>query len=195
MGETIRLTGGSPQKYSALGEMLVHAASGRVTPEAEKAFESAIASAPEMPQPNYYLGLAAEQRGEFAKAREIWEQLVAGAPADADWLGMVRQRIAGLPANAVPGGTAGEAIAALPTDERNAAIKSMVDGLASRLAQDGADLEGWLRLVRAYSVLRETELARTALSAARRNFPGDSAALGRLDGLARELGLGGSDVP
>ena len=35
-------------------------------------------------------------------------------------------------------------------------IRSMVDGLAQRLHQDGHDVEGWLRLVRAYTVLQET---------------------------------------
>ena len=33
----------------------------------------------------------------------------------------------------------------------------MVDGLAARLKQNGNDLEGWMRLVRAYMVLGRRE--------------------------------------
>jgi cytochrome c-type biogenesis protein CcmH len=67
----------------------------------------------------------------------------------------------------------------------------MVDGLAARLAQNGRDPEGWLRLVRAYSVLGEQAKARTALGEARKVLSDDSAALSQLGDLARQLGLEG----
>ena len=79
----------------------------------------------------------------------------------------------------------------MPPDERLNALRGMVSGLAARLAESGHDLERWLRLVRAYSVLQEKERAGSALADARRNFSADAAALGQLDDLARELGLGG----
>ena len=44
--------------------------------------------------------------------------------------------------------------------DRNAMIRGMVDRLATRLKQNGDDVEGWLRLVRAYLVLGEHERAR-----------------------------------
>jgi cytochrome c-type biogenesis protein CcmH len=67
----------------------------------------------------------------------------------------------------------------------------MVDRLASRLAQNGQDIEGWLRLMRAYTVLQEADKAKTALSDARKNMAGNSDAMSRIDALARELGLEG----
>ena len=59
-----------------------------------------------------------------------------------------------------PAGPAAAGIAALPPEQQKAAIRGMVDGLAARLAQNGHDPEGWLRLVRAYTVLGETDKAR-----------------------------------
>jgi len=71
------------------------------------------------------------------------------------------------------------------------AIRGMVDGLAARLAQNGQDLEGWLRLVRSYTVLHEPDKARAALIDAKRNLAGDPNAIARIEALARELGLEG----
>jgi cytochrome c-type biogenesis protein CcmH len=87
----------------------------------------------------------------------------------------------------MPAGAA--AVAALPADQQRVAIRGMVDGLAARLAQDGHDPEGWLKLVRAYRVLGERDKAVRALAEARRSMTGDPQVLGRLDQLARELGL------
>ena len=67
----------------------------------------------------------------------------------------------------------------------------MVDNLAARLAQNGQDVEGWLRLVRAYSVLHEADKAKSALIEAKRNLAGDATATARIEALARELGLEG----
>jgi cytochrome c-type biogenesis protein CcmH len=90
-----------------------------------------------------------------------------------------------------PTGEAAASIAALPAGQQLTAIHGMVDGLAARLQQNGQDKEGWLRLVRAYTVLGEKDKAASALADARRNLASDADGLAQLDGLARELGLGG----
>ena len=46
-------------------------------------------------------------------------------------------------------------------------IRGMVDRLATRLKQDGSDVEGWLRLVRAYMVMGDRDKAVSALAEAR----------------------------
>ena len=53
--------------------------------------------------------------------------------------------------------------------DRGAMIRGMVDRLATRLKQNGDDVEGWLRLVRAYMVMGERDKAASAL---RRRPPG-----------------------
>lgn len=194
-GEAIRLLGSTAQRETWRGEALTMAAQGKVTPEALAAFERALKLEPEAPQPRFYAGLAAEQRGDAEKARAIWTKLLAESPADAPWVAPIRARLAGggeaAPAARGPNSEAGKAIAALPAEQRTAAIRGMVEGLAARLAQNGADADGWLRLVRAYKVLNEPEKAATALADARRALGADPAARARLDDLARELGIGG----
>jgi cytochrome c-type biogenesis protein CcmH len=47
----------------------------------------------------------------------------------------------------------------------------MVDMLAARLKADPNDALGWVRLMKAYTVLGETEKAKQALADARKAFP------------------------
>lgn len=192
-GETIRLMGESPERYTLMGEALAFANGGKVTPDAMKAFERALVIAPEFPQARFYLGLAAEQAGDKNKAVEIWSSLLADEPG-VSWEPVVRERLERLgvtPPPAAASGDSAAAIASMPAAEREAAIRGMVDALAARLASEGNDPAGWLRLVRAYTVMKQPEKAKEALASARRALAGDAAALKQIDGLARELGLEG----
>ena len=54
-------------------------------------------------------------------------------------------------------------------------IEQMVQRLAARLDQDGSDLPGWLKLVRAYSVLDRKDDAVKALQRAKSQFNGNAA--------------------
>jgi cytochrome c-type biogenesis protein CcmH len=68
----------------------------------------------------------------------------------------------------------------------------MVERLAARLATDGSDVDGWLRLVRSYLVLGERDKAQAATTNARRALAGDPEKLRRLDSGVKELGVEGS---
>jgi cytochrome c-type biogenesis protein CcmH len=188
----LRLLGETPARHALYGEALVAATNGVVTPEAKQSFEAAAAKDPLAAEPRFFLGLAAEQEGDKARARDIWSRLVAEAPQAAPWAQALRERLAALGAGpATTQGRLAAKIEALPEAGRMNAIRGMVDGLASRLAQNGQDLEGWLRLVRSYTVLHEPDKARSALIDAKRNLAGDPGAIARIDALARELGLEG----
>jgi cytochrome c-type biogenesis protein CcmH len=201
----LRLLGDSPQRLTLYGQALVATADGIVTKDAQEAFSKALASGTKVPQASFYLGLAAEQDGDQPRALAIWRQVLAEAPPNALWTEALRTKIAELSGEArpappqqtatgianAPATPQGAAIAAMPEGERDAVIHSMVDRLAARLAQNGQDVEGWLRLVRAYKVLNEADKARTALGEARRNLGNDAGASARIDALARELGLEG----
>ena len=202
----IRFGGESARRYSALGEARIFAADGMIDAGAREALERARALDPALPSPRYYLGLAAVQDGNVERAIAMWQELLATAPPDASWAGEVRRQLAQLrtqqdapPAGAAssgatstPGPSAADVAAAqaMSEEERGAMIEGMVAGLAARLEEDGDDLEGWLRLARAYVVLGRTDDARAALARAREAFTGQSDAIGRLDEAARELGLG-----
>ncbi|MFN0219553.1 MAG: tetratricopeptide repeat protein [Hyphomicrobium sp.] len=78
---------------------------------------------------------------------------------------------------------------AMPPHAGDAAIRSMVDGLADRLESSPRDVEGWTRLMRSRVVLGEKEVAATAFSKALEVFKDDSAASAKITASAIELGL------
>jgi cytochrome c-type biogenesis protein CcmH len=112
---------------------------------------------------------------------------------------MVRQQLARIapkmtPPNAVtPGPSAGDVEAAgkMSADEQKQMIGAMVARLADRLKQDGSDIDGWLRLVRAYTVLGERDKAQAAVADAKRALVAEPEKLKRIDDLLKELGLAG----
>ena len=67
-------------------------------------------------------------------------------------------------------------------------VRGMVARLAERLKQDGTDVEGWLRLVRAYMVLGDKDQARAAADDARRALASDPDKLRRVDELIKGWG-------
>lgn len=194
----LRLNGETADRQSALGEALVAAAQGIVTADAAEAFARAIELDPKAPKPRFFLGLAAEQDGRPADAAKRWRALIAEAPADAPWIGFVREALARVDPSAsvapdAPGPSAADvaAAAALSAEQRQQMVRGMVDRLATRLKQDGSDIDGWLRLMRAYMVLGERDKAATAAADARRAHAGDTDKLRRIDNTARRLGLDG----
>ena len=73
--------------------------------------------------------------------------------------------------------------------ETDAAIRSMVDGLADRLEGSPRDVEGWTRLMRSRVVLGERAVAATAFRQALEIFKDDSGASSKITAVAIELGL------
>ncbi len=79
--------------WAGLGTMLT-AHQGGLNPGAELAFERAIELAPTYPTPRYFYGLAKLQSGDRQGALAEWRAVLANAPADASWRGLVEDRIA-----------------------------------------------------------------------------------------------------
>jgi cytochrome c-type biogenesis protein CcmH len=75
--------------------------------------------------------------------------------------------------------------------DRGAMIRGMVERLASRLKQNGDDVEGWLRLVRAYMVMGDRDKAKGALTDARQAVANDAERLRQLNEGLKNLGLDG----
>ncbi len=190
----LRLLGSSAEREANFGEALVAARDGVVTEEARDAFARALKLDPDAPKARFFVAIAAEQDGDTETAKRLWHALLADSAPDAPWRPAVEERLAGLANPAIPGPTADDMAAAedMGADERGEMIAGMVERLAGRLAEDGKDLEGWLKLARAYVVLGEPGKAREALGSARENFAGDADAAGRIDAAEKSLGLGRS---
>jgi cytochrome c-type biogenesis protein CcmH len=193
----LTLGGENAGRQSDLGEALVAAANGVVTVEAKSAFERALALDAEELKARFYIGLAAEQDGDRAKAAEIWRAMTKNAPADAPWVPMVREALARVdaqsPSNAAPGPTPDDVAAAgaMSEKDRGDMIRNMVGRLADRLQENGSDVEGWQRLLRAYLVLGEREKAISAAGAAKRALANDADKLRRIEDTIKSLGLKG----
>ncbi len=132
----------------------------------------------------FYQGLAAEQDGNSAEAARLWRGLLADAPEGAPWAASVRQALARVDPAAAGETPAAKTNAKQAGDEpsgQDAMIRGMVERLAARLRQDGSDVDGWVRLVRSYTVLKNSELARAAAAEAHAALANDPEKLRRLD--------------
>jgi cytochrome c-type biogenesis protein CcmH len=163
---------------SSYGEALAQSSNG-VTKEAEDVFREVLNEDPSDIMARYYVGLAQSTRGDREGALQMWEGVLADAPPDADWRGALVDQVALLRAQLINGGGGGGA--------PNPA--AMVAQLATRLDANPNDLEGWLRLIRAYSVLGDREKAEAALTRARTVFANQAQAEAALAQAAKENAL------
>lgn len=159
--------------YSAYGEAIVETADGAVPPEAERAFTAALAANPKDMASRFFMGQARAMKGDREGARQLWMALLAEVPTDSPLHQLLVDRVAMLTSAA--GGAPD--------------ISAMVAGLAARLKADPHDAAGWQRLIRAYSVLGDTDKAKDALATARTTFAGDAAVLSQINDEAAELKL------
>lgn len=78
------------------GNALVIHGGGMMNPAAEQAFGRAARIAPDHPGPRFFYGLALAQGGQYDQAEAIWRQLLAQAPADAEYRRPIEERLAAL---------------------------------------------------------------------------------------------------
>lgn len=200
----IRFIGPSPERLAGLGETLVAANDGIVIEDARSAFEEAIKLRPDDARVRFYLALALEQAGKNDEARVAFEALAKDTPPGAPWLALVNEHIvktggqiqsndgvasgAGRP----PGNPTDADVAAIGSmaaPDRQAAIRGMVDTLAARLEEEPNNLEGWLRLVRSYSVLGDRLRAQQALDTGLKTFAATTGEGRQLVAVGAEMGL------
>jgi len=209
--EANRLQGETVRRLLGFAEATMLANNGIVTEPVRRATLRVLELDPDRIDVKVWLALAKEQDGDLPGALAGYRDILSKAPADAEWRKAVEERIAVVEKNMQGGGTAvqekpagmppasavapaspaGEApdVAAMSPAEREAFIAGMVDRLAERLKGNGKDLDGWLRLARAYKVLGRDSDAEGAIASARANFAGDQASLGEIDKSAESLGI------
>ena len=174
-------------------ESMVMATNGYVSPEAESIADKGAEFDPENARFRHYKALALSQRGKVDEALIRWADLLEDSTPSDPWVAMVYDHAReaadalGIPPPPPPAGAPGPtredmaAAAAMPAEDRNAMIEGMVANLADRLADDPDDLQGWLRLIRAYTVLDRTEQRDKAIEFARDTFAGDTKALEQIE--------------
>jgi cytochrome c-type biogenesis protein CcmH len=190
------------ETYAERGEVLIGADSGAVGTAAREAFAAALERDPANPRARYYIALGKAQNGDLEGALADWRALRDEAPAGVAWMNVLDQQIAAAesqlaggaaqpaPPAAAPGPTQAdvEAAAGMSGEEQATFIRSMVNRLAARLAKEPDDLDGWLRLARAYRVLGETGPLRDALQNVLRLAPNHPLALFQMGELEAAAG-------
>jgi cytochrome c-type biogenesis protein CcmH len=172
----LRLLGPTADRHANLGEALAFQGNGVVTAEARAAFDAALALDAKHVKARFFLALAAQQEGDKPKAVGLLTGLHDNLP-DSPLKAEIGKQLVEL--GAMPLG--GEVIAALPGAEQMAAIRSMVEGLAARLASSGGTAEEWARLIRALTVLKERDRAQLILAEARQKFANQPEDLRRIE--------------
>lgn len=179
--------------HADLGEALTVAANGVVTVEAKAEFDRALALDPNENKARYFTGVAMEQDGQGVKAAEVWRGMLAKGPADAPWRPLVQQALTRVSGSRPPALSEDQMSMAKGMDAagRKTMIEGMVERLADRLKTNKDDVEGWLRLVRAYMVLGDKDKADAARDNARQALAGNSEHLRQLNDGLKGLGIDG----
>lgn len=171
--------------WAGLGETFVAEGQGEIGADARKAFAEALKRDPENTSARYHLGLARISDGDVQGGLADWKALLADLPHDDPRRAGFGRQIAqveadgGLRASAAPTGQPAEAAQG---DDVEAMIQGMVAGLAAKLEANPDDPDGWIKLVRAYSVLGDAARREAALAKARARYkdqPKVLAALGQ----------------
>ena len=192
----LRIQGPSAERLTGLGETLVASNDGVVIEAARDAFAEADRLSPGNPRTRFYLALALEQSGKSEEAQSAFAALAAAAPAGAPWLPLVQEHIARTGGKAGTGPTAADVAAAkeMAPADRQAMIEGMVASLDAKLKDNPDDFEGWMRLMRAYSVLKNEAKAGEALRAGLQAFPPEGKEGRQLLALAKELGVSAGPI-
>jgi cytochrome c-type biogenesis protein CcmH len=189
---SIAYNGENAVRRADLGEAIAAASGGIVTAEARSEFERALALDPAEAKARYFSAVAAQQDGDAARASAIWRDMLKSGPADAPWRKLVETALA--QSGAVGPELSGDTIAAardMNEAERAEMVGGMVERLAQRLRANGDDIDGWVRLVRAYMVMGQSEKAKQAAADARQAIAGNPDRLRVLNDALKTLGLEG----
>lgn len=190
--------------FAEYGTLMVQAAGGYVSPEADEAFTRALKLDPKEPEARYFMGLMFAQTLRPDLAFRLWRPLLDEGPADAPWNAAIRQMIPTVAAEAgvryappppmmagAPGPSAADVEAAgqMSAADRQEMIRGMVDRLGERLANEGGPATDWARLITALGVLGQTDRAKAILAEAETTFAKDAQGLEAIRAAGRQAGI------
>ena len=195
----IRLGGQDEEKLLGLFEALVYSNEGNISAEARTVLDTATAKYPKSLRGRAWLAIRNTQEGKKAEAEQIYREMLSENPPGG-WKGLIYKQLAALnedsdapaPANPQPSAKApamskapqvskAPKAAEAPAANQAPPLDAMVERLAARLKQNGADLNGWVMLIRSYSILKQPDKVQEAAESARKQFASDPEALKKID--------------
>jgi cytochrome c-type biogenesis protein CcmH len=185
--------------------LMIQAADGQVSPQAEALLDGVLTRDANNDTALFFTGIVNMQVGRYDLAFRYWKHLMDVAPADSPWVSEVRSRIEALAevagvryslpdAPAMPGlkGPSADDVAAaqdMSPEDRQAMIRTMVEGLNDRLATEGGSAEEWARLITALANLGEKDRAIAIYAEAQKKFEGRTVELSGLKEAAVQAGI------
>lgn len=182
----------TPADLSAMAEYLIFAARGYVSPQADDILARTLQVDLGNRRARYYSGLSMAQQGRAQLAMDIWGRLYGDGDPNEPWKPIVLEQATALadstglplpetmtqPPMRGPSAEDMQAAQDMTPEERMDMIRGMVDGLSSRLAEDGGPPQDWARLISSLGVLGETDRAAAIYNEALGVFSADPDALG-----------------
>lgn len=203
MAKVLELRGdaASADEYAQYADLLIIAANGYVSPEAEAALQETLRRRPDDPIARYYTGLMFAQTGRPDRTFRLWRDLLERYP-DNEAIGEpIRAQIGQIAAQAgvnytppTPGirGPDADAVAAaadMSAEDRTAMIEGMVAQLSERLANEGGSSQEWAQLIGALNVLGRTDQATAIWQEALTTFANSPEDLARVNDAAARANL------
>lgn len=202
------------EEFGTYAELLIAAARGYVSPEAEAALRTTLTLDPRNGPSRYYWGMLQAQNGRPDLAFRVWARALRDGPPNAPWIAPIRAQIgemawrAGVeftlpdlppeprsetqpaaPDLAGPSAADLDSAADMSAQDQQEMIRGMVDRLSTRLADEGGSPAEWSRLIGALAVLGETAQAQTIFDEAKGLFGDNAAALDQVTQAAQRAGL------
>ncbi|MEL6840497.1 MAG: c-type cytochrome biogenesis protein CcmI [Pseudomonadota bacterium] len=180
-------------------DLMVVAAGGFVSPEAEGVINTILAADDGNIAARYYLGTLYNQTDRPDLALRLWRDLVETGDPNNFHIASARAQISdaafragveyALPETRGPSFEQMDAASDLSPEDQQQMIGSMVAGLANRLATEGGPAQDWARLIRAYGVLGDLDAARTVWDEAQQVFVSSMRGMEILTNAARDAGV------
>jgi cytochrome c-type biogenesis protein CcmH len=185
--ELVRLDTKNSKSWSKLSVAIISLNNGVVTEKAIAALDNALLIDPSNIEGVYYKAKFLEQDGQINKAYSLLASRLKAEDRLAAWmepyleqidrlgkiLGYAAFRINdGFINNISPSLEEIDSASKMSDTERLEFINSMVDGLATRLKTDPENIEDWLKLTRAYFVMKRFSEAKEALEESSGLFKG-----------------------
>lgn len=193
------------QDLANLADLMIMAAGGYVSPEAESALKQALERDPNEGKARYYSGLMFAQNGRPDMAFKLWRDLLERSAPNDPWVAPIRGQIedaaawAGVdytlpepsnaPALAGPDADAVAAASEMSAQDRQQMIANMVAQLSERLATEGGSAQEWAQLISALGVLGDAERARVIWNEAQTVFAADADGLAMIRTSAQNAGV------
>lgn len=198
------------QDYGELAELMIMAAGGYVSPEAEELLDDTLGLDPQNGPARYYYGLLQGQLNRPDIAYRVWADTLRQGPKGAPWINGIEAQIeemafrAGVDYSPITPPTAPDATAPvlagpsaedlsaaqeMSPQDRQEMIQGMVARLSDRLATEGGTAPEWAQLIGALGVLGQTDRAKAIYAEAKTRFAEDSEALAGLKAAAQQAGL------